>query len=207
MRSSVGSLRLDLQHALGEVLQLARRVERLQPFEEALQVIELAAAARSRSSAGISSLPQQGRPVWTCWAAVTTFSVSSLALARSCLTASSCVSSLRISPSASPSNSNRATNSASGRPLGFSMCLNWSSCSTRRLGRFAQVGGVELLAGQAQGDVAVLDQRQRGRSAGVPAPAGTGTRRSTSFLTVTSSLRLTTWPGGLPSSFSSTALA
>ena len=137
---------------------------------------------------------------------MTTFSVSSLALERSCLTASSCVFSLRISPSASPSNSNRATNSASGRPLGFSTCLNATSCSS---GVF--VASLRLAASSfLPATLRVMLPFWTSEARTISRNSGSSWywhSRSTSFLTVMSSLRLTTWPGGLPSSFSSTTLA
>ncbi len=90
--------------------------------------------------------------------------------------------------------------------LGLLDVLEGQKLIQRHLAGFVQIGGVELLASQAQGDVAVLhkrgeDDEEKFRLKLVLVS------RSTSFFTVISSLRLTTWPGGLPSSFSTTTLA
>ena len=77
------------------------------------------------------------------------------------MTACSCALLSRMSPSDSPSRLEEGDEFGDRNALGLLDVLELEERIDRRLRRLIDVGGVELLPRQAQGNVAVLDQRQQ----------------------------------------------
>ncbi len=156
----MGSLGLDLRHAPGEILQLARRVERLQPFEEALQGVELLPVlvpilagyqfAVPAGQAGLDVLGDRDDLLGQFVGLRAELLDRLLVGVR-----------VADQPLGQPQQIEQGDQLSQGQPLGLFDVLEGEQLLQGRLPGFAQVGGVESLAGYAEGDVAVLHQRQQ----------------------------------------------